>query len=83
MDLGVASESGADGEDEVVFGVVFGYFFGEVGAGSDEGHVSCDDVPELWEFVDGGAAEEFAKWGDAGVVFYFEEDSSLTFVFVY
>ena len=36
----------------------------EGGAGTDEGHLTGEDVEDLREFVERGLAEEFADLGD-------------------
>lgn len=41
-------------------------------ARADEAHVAADDVPELWQLVEAGLAEEGAEFSDARVVLELE-----------
>lgn len=41
-------------------------------ARADEAHLAAEDIPELGEFVDAGAPDEFAERGDARVLRHFE-----------
>ncbi len=51
--------------------MVFFYFFWQMSTGANETHVTDEDTPKLWKFVETGFAEETAEFGNAGVVFDF------------
>lgn len=55
-----------------VFGVFFFEFFDEerpFWSGTDEAHVTVEDVEDLRQFVQAGGADEFTDFGNARVVF--------------
>ena len=43
--------------------------FWAFGAGTDEAHVSFEDVEELWQFVNAQQSQPFADPGHSGIVF--------------
>ena len=67
LDAGGVSEAGADAEEAGVLGPELAGELGANRAGADPCHITAEDVEELWELVDFGAAEECADAGDAGV----------------
>ncbi len=65
-DGGGGGDAGADGEDEVADGrIPLRCDGGIFGAGTDEGHIANEDVPELGEFIEFGMAQELSEGGDA------------------
>ncbi len=52
--------------------LIFGDFFGEVGARANEAHVAEENIEKLGQFVDGVFANDFADASDAGVLFDFD-----------
>ena len=67
FDAGGIGEAGTYAEEMVVVGTEFAGKFGTDGTGPNDGHVAAEDIPELREFIDFGAAKECADGGDSGV----------------
>lgn len=48
-------------------------------SGADDAHIACENVPNLWQFVEASSAHEAAEFGDAGIVFASEDRTGIFF----
>src|ERR1700723_1945919 len=70
--LSPSGEPGPDDVPQVVVGDFFVEFldeFGAFGSGSHKTHVTSEDVPELWDFIESCLAHKASETGHALVVF--------------
>lgn len=67
--------AGDAGEDGVILLDIFPIprdFFLNDGAGSDEAHLTFENIQELRQLIEAGLSKEGAALGDAGIVLQFE-----------
>lgn len=67
--------AGDAGKDGVVLLDIFPIprdFFLNDGAGSDEAHLTFENIQELRQLIEAGLSKEGAAFGDAGIVFQLE-----------
>ena len=77
LDLPVAGQTGNDELAQLVIAVVLGYFFGQCGTGTDNGHIALKYVPKLGQFIQTGAADKTADPSDPRVVLNLERGTVL------
>jgi len=80
VDLPQARDAGDDVEALAVLERVLLHLLRHGRARTDEAHVADEDVPQLRQLVDAGAADEPADRRDARVVLHLEDDAVLRLV---
>ena len=75
MDLRHTCDTGLDRQDLILIFFVLFDFSRLVRARSDKRHISDEDIPELWKFIDREFLDYFSDFCDAWIILDFIERS--------